>query len=140
MSADQPREGTTQESAQGLAPHQAPARSNENDAFAESATYEDALRPGSVVAAADQPHLVKVRQREEVAERTKPRHHDDKAASPVKLTGVTWKYSLKRALTEFGRDQCTDLAAALTYYTVLAIFPALIALVSLLSLVGRPTG
>lgn len=114
-----------------------PERDGGNDVFAETATYEDALRPGSVAAAADQPHLVKVRQREKVAERSTPSHHDRKAPSPAKLTGDTWKYSLKRSLTEFGRDQCTDLAAALTYYTVLAIFPALIALVSILSLVGE---
>ncbi len=34
-------------------------------------------------------------------------------------------------------DQCTDLAAALTYYAVLALFPAAIALISLLGLVGQ---
>ena len=33
--------------------------------------------------------------------------------------------------------QGTDLAAALTYYAVLALFPALLALVSLLGLVGQ---
>jgi membrane protein len=34
-------------------------------------------------------------------------------------------------------DQCLDLAAALTYYAVLATFPAALALVSLLGLVGQ---
>ena len=34
-------------------------------------------------------------------------------------------------------DQCTDLAAALTYYAVLALFPAAIALLSLVGLVGQ---
>ncbi len=38
---------------------------------------------------------------------------------------------------EFSEDQCTDLAAALTYYAVLAMFPAMIALVSLLGVVGQ---
>jgi membrane protein len=38
---------------------------------------------------------------------------------------------------EFKQDNLTDLAAALTYYGVLAIFPALIALVSILGLVGH---
>ena len=42
-----------------------------------------------------------------------------------------------RALNEFSDDQCTDLAAALTYYAVLALFPAVIALLSLLGLVGQ---
>ena len=37
----------------------------------------------------------------------------------------------------FSDDECTDLAAALTYYSVLALFPALLALVSLLGLVGQ---
>src|SRR6186713_3577931 len=44
--------------------------------------------------------------------------------------------TLKRTLTEFSQDNLTDWAAALTYYGVLAIFPALIALVSILGLVG----
>ena len=34
---------------------------------------------------------------------------------------------LKKTLSEFSDDQCTDLAAALTYYAVLALFPAAIA-------------
>ncbi|HET7823476.1 MAG TPA: YihY/virulence factor BrkB family protein [Ornithinibacter sp.] len=38
---------------------------------------------------------------------------------------------------EFQRDQCTDLAAALTYYSVLSVFPAILALVSLLGLFGQ---
>ncbi|HET9647435.1 MAG TPA: YhjD/YihY/BrkB family envelope integrity protein [Microlunatus sp.] len=40
-------------------------------------------------------------------------------------------------LREFGDDQCTDLAAALSYYAVLALFPALLALVSLLGIFGQ---
>jgi membrane protein len=44
---------------------------------------------------------------------------------------------LKRTVTEFKADNVTDWAAALTYYGVLAIFPALLALVSILGLVGR---
>ena len=35
------------------------------------------------------------------------------------------------------RDQCTDLAAALTYYAVLSLFPAALALLSLLGLIGQ---
>jgi membrane protein len=38
---------------------------------------------------------------------------------------------------EFSKDQCTDVAAALTYYSVLALFPAAIALLSLVGLVGQ---
>ena len=46
--------------------------------------------------------------------------------------------TLKRTITEFKEDELTDRAAALTYYAVLSIFPALIALVSVVGLVGDP--
>ena len=55
-----------------------------------------------------------------------------KPESPSDLRKTAWKVGVKRAVQEFGRDQCTDLAAGLTYYAVLAIFPALLALMSLL--------
>jgi membrane protein len=44
--------------------------------------------------------------------------------------------TLKRTVREFQDDNLTDWAAALTYYGILAIFPSLIALVSILGLVG----
>ncbi|QIM21993.1 YihY/virulence factor BrkB family protein [Phycicoccus sp. HDW14] len=44
---------------------------------------------------------------------------------------------MKSAVAEFQRDQCTDLAAALTYYSVLSVAPALLALVSLLGVFGQ---
>jgi membrane protein len=46
--------------------------------------------------------------------------------------------TVKRTVTEFSEDNMTDWAAALTYYGVLAMFPALIALTSLIGLVGNP--
>jgi membrane protein len=46
--------------------------------------------------------------------------------------------TVKRTITEFKEDNLTDSAAALTYYAVLSIFPALIALVSIVGLVGDP--
>jgi membrane protein len=46
--------------------------------------------------------------------------------------------TLKRTLTEFGEDNLTDWAAALTYYGVLALFPGLIALTSIVGLVTDP--
>jgi membrane protein len=66
-------------------------------------------------------------------------HPDDprKPDSPDDLTGRSWKYVARKALREFGSDQCTDLAAALTYYAVQALFPALLALVSLLGVFGQ---
>ncbi|MGV0108792.1 YihY/virulence factor BrkB family protein [Arthrobacter sp. CP30] len=62
-----------------------------------------------------------------------PRKPDD----PKDVRKPAWKYVFKRSLSEFGKDQCTDLAAALTYYAVLAIFPGILALLSLLGLFGQ---
>ena len=46
--------------------------------------------------------------------------------------------TLKRTFAEFKEDNLSDWAAALTYYGVLSMFPALIALVSIVGLVGDP--
>ncbi|MBD7917153.1 YihY/virulence factor BrkB family protein [Cellulomonas sp. Sa3CUA2] len=61
-----------------------------------------------------------------------------KPDSPTQLHRRSWVYVLRTTVREFLGDQCTDLAAALTYYAVLALAPALLAIVSLLSLVDRP--
>jgi membrane protein len=45
---------------------------------------------------------------------------------------------LKRTVQEFREDNLTDWAAALTYYGILSIFPALIVFVSILGLIGAP--
>jgi membrane protein len=63
---------------------------------------------------------------------------DRKPDSPTDVTKPSWKYIAKKTLREFTKDQCPDLAAALTYYSVLSIFPALLALVSLLGIFGDP--
>ena len=60
-----------------------------------------------------------------------------KPDKPTDLKGQSWKYGLRRALKEFSDDQCTDLAAALTYYAVLSLFPAVLAMVSLVGVVGQ---
>jgi membrane protein len=49
-----------------------------------------------------------------------------------------WFATLKRTASEFMEDNLTDWAAALTYYSLLSLFPALIAMVSLLGLFGDP--
>ena len=59
--------------------------------------------------------------------------------SPTDLSKRSWIYVLRKTAREFSKDQCTDLAAALTYYAVLALFPAAIALMSLVGLVGQGT-
>lgn len=60
-----------------------------------------------------------------------------KPQSPSDIERPGWKYTAKSAFAEFQRDQCTDLAAALTYYSILAVFPAILALVSLLGVFGQ---
>jgi membrane protein len=56
--------------------------------------------------------------------------------TPTDMEGRSWWGTLKRTVREFQEDNLTDWAAALTYYGILAIFPALLALVSILGLVG----
>ncbi|MEE1928931.1 YihY/virulence factor BrkB family protein [Streptomyces sp. TRM 70351] len=58
------------------------------------------------------------------------------AKKPSGLSKRTWKGVLKQTGKEFKEDNLTDWAAALTYYGVLSIFPALLALVSVLGLIG----
>jgi membrane protein len=55
---------------------------------------------------------------------------------PTDLSKRSWGATLKRTVGEFREDNLTDWAAALTYYGVLAIFPALLVLVSVLGLIG----
>lgn len=57
--------------------------------------------------------------------------------SPKQLGRSSWGAVLKRTLKEFKRDELTDRAAALTYYSILALFPALLVLISLLGIAGK---
>jgi membrane protein len=57
--------------------------------------------------------------------------------APTGLGGRSWWGVLKRTVTEFQDDNLTDWSAALTYYAILSIFPALLVLVSVLGLVGQ---
>jgi membrane protein len=68
-----------------------------------------------------------------------PPEPDDprKPESPTDLSRPAWGFALRRTASEFSDDQCTDLAAGLTYYAVLSVFPAAIAVVSLLGVVGQ---
>ena len=59
------------------------------------------------------------------------------ADRPRRLPRHAWGGVLKRTFSEFRADELTDWAAALTYYGILSIFPALIALVSILGLIGH---
>jgi membrane protein len=60
----------------------------------------------------------------------------DEQTDPRDIPGTGRWAILKRTYIEFKDDNLTDWAAALTYYGVLAIFPALLALVSVLGLIG----
>jgi len=59
------------------------------------------------------------------------------ATDPTDFKGRNWKQLLKRTFKEFQDDNLTDWAAALTYYAILALFPALLVLVALLGIVGQ---
>ena len=58
---------------------------------------------------------------------------------PTDLDKQSWMGVLKRTLKEFTGDKLTHWAAALTYYGVLSLFPAFIALVSIVGLMGQST-
>jgi membrane protein len=58
---------------------------------------------------------------------------------PTDLPMGSWGGALRRTVREFKDDNLTDWAAALTYYSILAIFPAMLALVSVLGLLGNST-
>ncbi len=58
--------------------------------------------------------------------------------SPIALPRSSWQGTLKRTVTEFRRDKLTHWGAALTYYAVLSLFPALLVLVSLVGLFAEP--
>jgi membrane protein len=74
------------------------------------------------------------------AERRTP--DDENQRRDYRPTGAARESSLfatlKRTATEFSEDNLTDWAAALTYYGLLALFPALIALVAIVGLFGDP--
>ena len=59
--------------------------------------------------------------------------------TPTDLSKRTWMDTLKRTVREFKEDDLTLLAAALTYYGILSLFPALLVLLSLLGLAGQST-
>ncbi|MEV6959853.1 YihY/virulence factor BrkB family protein [Streptomyces sp. NPDC051207] len=56
---------------------------------------------------------------------------------PSDLPKGSWSAVFRGSIREFKDDELTDRAAALTYYSVLSLFPALLVLVSLLGIVGE---
>jgi membrane protein len=82
-----------------------------------------------------------VNEREAPPERTNAADRED-VRRDYRPTGTYDKPTafgvLRRTATEFSEDNLTDWAAALTYYGLLALFPALIALVSIVGLFADP--
>jgi membrane protein len=71
-------------------------------------------------------------------QRTRPApERADAPDAPTDLPAHGWWATLKRTASEFRDDNLTDWAAALTYYAVLSLFPALLVLVALLGLFGQ---
>ena len=71
-------------------------------------------------------------------ERTAPDPESDRKPDSLgEIKKPSWGYVFKRAASEFSKDDCTDLAATLTYFAVLSMFPALLAIVSLLGVFGQ---
>lgn len=62
---------------------------------------------------------------------------ESRSPRPWRLGRDAWAVVLRRAIRGFGTDWCPDAAAALTFYAVLAMAPALIALISVIGLVSR---
>src|SRR3954465_10980723 len=73
-----------------------------------------------------------------MAFRRSNRGNGDAPEGPTDIKSRGWGQVLKRTVKEFRADNLTDWAAALTYYGVLALFPALIALTAIVGLVFEP--
>jgi len=65
--------------------------------------------------------------------------HDDVPDKPTEMPKAGWLEILKRSFKQFKHDDVTDRAAALTYFGVLALFPAVLVMISVLGLLGKST-
>ncbi|RFU38663.1 YihY/virulence factor BrkB family protein [Actinomadura logoneensis] len=61
----------------------------------------------------------------------------DAPDGPTELAPGSWWGAVKRTVAEYKNDNLGDWAAALTYYSVLSIFPAMLVVVSLIGLAGE---
>jgi membrane protein len=62
------------------------------------------------------------------------RKGSDGPDTPLELGGTGWRDVLKRSVKEFSADRCSMIAGSLAYYWFLSLFPALIALLGIVSL------
>ncbi|WP_372619752.1 YihY/virulence factor BrkB family protein [Falsiroseomonas sp.] len=76
------------------------------------------------------------RRRRRLGQRHAALGHD--AAQPQEIPGRGWWQILKRTMKEAGNDRLLTEAAGITFYTLLALFPAIAALVSIYGLVANP--
>ena len=67
---------------------------------------------------------------------SKTERNEDSPDNPTDIPKDSWPTILKRTFKQFGEDQLTTWAAALTYFGVLSLFPMLLALVSVLGVIG----
>ncbi len=72
----------------------------------------------------------------QVAAREVPRGRH--AGSPTQITALGWKDILVRVYLEFNKDRVLSVAAGVTFYSLLSLFPAIAALVSCYGLIADP--
>ena len=68
-----------------------------------------------------------------------PKPRPDPPASPWGLKAKEWFGVLKTTFREIGRDRVTSVAGGVTFFGILALFPAITALVSIFGLFSDPT-
>jgi len=74
-----------------------------------------------------------------IANRVTPPGPDAGPDGPTELSRRSWWRAIRGTLREFRRDNLSDVAATLTYYAILSIFPGLVVLVALVGLLGDST-
>ncbi len=95
----------------------------EGGAKAENGTMDEDTEPGQGSPAQSRPDSVPDAER--------------KPAGLTEITPEVWKFVARKTVREFVKDRCPDLAAGLTFYSVLSLFPALLVLVALLGVFGQ---
>lgn len=68
--------------------------------------------------------------------KTTTRSDPDKPSTPVRINKQTWTYVFRRTIQEFVRDHCVDIAGSLTFFAVLSVFPAGLAIVAMIGILA----